>query len=70
MIGEEGMWTSAGGGSSRVTLRPMTYEVLLRPEVLARLGSRRALDRALADGTWQRVLRGTYAPGTRRTASR
>lgn len=63
MIGEEGLWTSADGGSSRVTLRPMTYEVLLRPEVLARLGGRRALDRALADGTWQRVLRGTYAPG-------
>ena len=41
----------------------MTYEVLLRPELTVRLGGRRALDRALADGTWQRVLRGTYAPG-------
>lgn len=36
-------------------------EVLLRSELLTRLGSRHALDRALADGTWHRVLRGTYA---------
>lgn len=41
----------------------MSYEVLLRAELLATVGGRSALDRALADGTWQRVLRGTYAPG-------
>lgn len=36
-------------------------EVLLRTELLERLGSRHALDQALAAGTWQRLLRGTYA---------
>lgn len=37
-------------------------EVLLRADLLERLGSRHALDAALRDGTWQRVLRGTHAP--------
>jgi very-short-patch-repair endonuclease len=37
-------------------------EVLLRHEALVRLGGRRALDCALLDGSWERVLRGTYAP--------
>ncbi|MGI8535718.1 MAG: endonuclease domain-containing protein [Mycobacteriales bacterium] len=40
----------------------MAIDVLLRPDFLARLGGRRAADAALGDGTWQRVLRGTYAP--------
>lgn len=38
----------------------MVPEVLLRHEALVRLGGREALDRALAQGSWQRVLRGTY----------
>ena len=38
-------------------------EVLLRDELLSRLGTRVALDRALAEGEWKRVLRGTYARG-------
>lgn len=38
-------------------------EVLLRSEVLRLLGGRHALDRALATGQWQRLLRGTYAVG-------
>ena len=38
-------------------------EVLLRSELMARLGTRHALDAALAAGSWRRVLRGTYAPG-------
>lgn len=38
-------------------------EVLVRDELLARLGGRVALDRALGQGTWQRVFRGTYARG-------
>ena len=38
-------------------------DVLLRSELLHLLGSRRALDRAVAAREWQRVLRGTYAPG-------
>lgn len=37
-------------------------EVLLRDELLTRLGSRRALDSALAAGAWERVLHGAYAP--------
>lgn len=37
-------------------------DVVLRSEFLRAVGGRRAADRALADGTWQRVLRGTYAP--------
>lgn len=40
----------------------MLPEVHLRAEALALLGGRSALDRALADGSWRRVLRGTYAP--------
>jgi len=38
-------------------------DVLLRSEVVHLLGGRHALDRALAAGQWQRLLRGTYAPG-------
>ncbi len=38
-------------------------DVLLRGEVVRLLGGRHALDRALAAGEWQRVLRGTYASG-------
>jgi very-short-patch-repair endonuclease len=38
-------------------------EVLTRDEVLSHVGGTRALARALDDGSWQRVLRGTYAPG-------
>ena len=41
----------------------MAVQVLLRPEFLRALGGRRAAERALDDGTWQRVLRGTYVPG-------
>lgn len=40
----------------------MAAAVHLRSEALTLLGGRAALDRALADGTWRRVLRGTYAP--------
>jgi very-short-patch-repair endonuclease len=36
------------------------HEVLLRDELLTRLGSRRALSRALSEGGYRRVLRGTY----------
>lgn len=39
-------------------------EILTRPQLLARLGSRSALDRALSEGTWRRVLRGAYAPAS------
>lgn len=35
----------------------------MRGELLARLGSRYALERALEEGTWQRVWRGTYVAG-------
>jgi very-short-patch-repair endonuclease len=41
----------------------MTVEVLLRPELLTALGGRRAAERAVDLGEWQRVLRGTYVPG-------
>ena len=37
-------------------------DVLLRSELLSRLGGRRAAEAALLAGEWQRVLRGTYAP--------
>lgn len=40
----------------------MQLPVHLRAEALAVLGGRIALERALADGSWRRVLRGTYAP--------
>lgn len=39
-------------------------EVLLREELQTRLGTRVAMDRALRDGAWRRVLRGTYVPGS------
>ena len=38
-------------------------DVLLRSELVHLLGGRHALDRALEQGQWQRLLRGTYAPG-------
>lgn len=38
-------------------------EVLLRSELVVVLGGRRAFARALAEGEWERVLRGTYARG-------
>lgn len=38
-------------------------EVLLRHELITRLGGRRAAEAAVASGDWQRVLRGAYAPG-------
>jgi very-short-patch-repair endonuclease len=38
-------------------------EVLSREQLLLRLGSRWAADRAVEAGDWQRVLRGAYAPG-------
>ena len=40
----------------------MAVEVLLRSELVPVLG-RRGLVRAVAEGRWQRVLRGTYVPG-------
>lgn len=39
-------------------------DVLTRGELLAQLGSRAALDREVAAGGWQRVLRGAYVPGS------
>ena len=36
--------------------------VLLREELLAQLGSRRALDAAVRAGAWRRVLHGAYVP--------
>ena len=39
-------------------------DVLLRRELVHLLGGRHALDRALAAGEWQRMLRGTYAPAS------
>lgn len=58
-----------GGGCGRRACLPAASrqarcvpQVLLRDELTARLGSRAALDRALADGSWRRVLRGAYAP--------
>lgn len=41
----------------------MAYEVLSRSELIAVCGGRRAAAAALRSGTWQRVLRGSYAPG-------
>jgi ribosomal protein L31 len=41
----------------------MAVDVLLRDELVRELGGRRAFARALDDGSWQRVLRGTYVPG-------
>lgn len=63
MISGLGVWRTADTPPSGVQRLPMTTEVLLRAELLTLLGSRRALDRALTDGSWRRVLRGTYAPG-------
>lgn len=37
--------------------------VLLRSELLLAVGGRRAMDKALGAGHWQRVLRGTYVRG-------
>ncbi|MCW2600455.1 MAG: hypothetical protein JWM02_2284 [Frankiales bacterium] len=48
--------TGAGAGPSSV------MEVLTRPELTLRLGGRRRLDRALAEGGWQRVMQGAYVP--------
>ena len=41
----------------------MDERLLTREHFLRALGGRRAADAALASGEWQRVLRGTYAPG-------
>ena len=41
----------------------MAVDVLLRSELVQALGGRRPAQRALQDGAWQRVLRGTYVPG-------
>lgn len=40
----------------------MADDVLLRSELLERLGGRYAADRALDEGSWVRLLRGTYVP--------
>ena len=40
----------------------MSVLVLTRAQLLAHLGSRRRVDRALVAGDWQRVLRGAYVP--------
>ena len=53
----------AARAALRVTLAGVAVDVLLRSELVALLGGRRAAERALRDGSWQRVLRGTYAPG-------
>jgi len=37
-------------------------DVLVRSQFLLTVGGRRSAAAALADGSWQRVLRGTYAP--------
>lgn len=37
-------------------------DVLLRADFVRAVGGRRSAARALTDGSWQRVLRGTYAP--------
>lgn len=37
-------------------------DVLLRADFVRAVGGRRAAARALTDGSWERVLRGTYAP--------
>jgi very-short-patch-repair endonuclease len=42
---------------------PPLMEVLTRTQLLTRVGSRFALDKALSDGLWRRVLRGPYVPG-------
>lgn len=44
------------------TLAPM--DVLLRAELVAELGGRHAFAAAVRGGSWQRVLRGVYAPAT------
>ena len=41
----------------------MTYDVLVRSELIVRCGGHRAAARALREGHWQRVLRGTYITG-------
>jgi hypothetical protein len=38
-------------------------EVLLRDELVRRVGGRRAFDACLRAGDWRRVMRGAYAPG-------
>lgn len=40
----------------------MVAEVLLRSELIERVGGRRAAAAAVRDGEWLRLLRGTYAP--------
>ena len=61
IIGDRvGLWTARA--ASAVLRQGRRVDVVLRSELLRRVGGRRAADRALADGTWQRVLRGTYAP--------
>lgn len=62
-ISRPGLWTSGSTARGATTLRAMTVEVLTRAELHRELGGRRAADRAVATGRWQRVLRGTYAPG-------
>lgn len=56
--GRRGSSTSAREHDARVPA-----DLVTREELLAQLGSRHALDAALAGGRWQRVLRGTYVPG-------
>ena len=60
--GRRQLWTTAGTAYARRQPGAMT-DVLLRAELVDLLGGRRAFARALDDGSWQRLLRGTYAPG-------
>ena len=54
-----------GGGACCRRRQPgVVHDVLRRSELMAVLGGRRAFDRALDTGAWQRLLRGTYAPGS------
>lgn len=49
--------------AAAATLSAVEERLLTREQFLRALGGRRAADAALASGDWQRVLRGTYAPG-------
>ena len=53
----------SGRAADAVTLLAVEEQLLKRDAFLRALGGRRPAEAALANGTWQRVLRGAYAAG-------